>query len=149
MTDDLVSSTTVGYSIMALSQMSQSKCDRIYRMMKQQRGMTLTHQYTSTYKARLINLTRKMHWQRTSCVVWQPILNASKMPSWTWVSLQFPKISTTMDDPVFHRPTNAGVMNHLQIIFICQEYPPLLLYSLLHWLKLCSLLWHANLPMIK
>ena len=36
MTDDLVRSTIVSNSIMALSQMSQSKRDRIDRMMKQQ-----------------------------------------------------------------------------------------------------------------
>ena len=36
MTDDLVSSTIVSNSIMAHSQLSQSKCDRIDRMMKQQ-----------------------------------------------------------------------------------------------------------------
>jgi hypothetical protein len=36
MTDDLVSSTIVSNSIMALSQMRQSKQDRIDQMMKQQ-----------------------------------------------------------------------------------------------------------------
>jgi hypothetical protein len=61
MTDDLISSTIVSNSIMALSQMSQSKQDRIDRMMKQQERHAIASPLYITIQDKIDQLDEELH----------------------------------------------------------------------------------------